>query len=277
MLGQTTLPLVIAAYAALFFSTKLPWASGIAVAVATLKPTFGIPLILVMLSLRHYRPVVVGILISGAATLVPSMVLVRSAGGVVPLLRSIWEGYTSLSNESAASITRVDAVALIGRLSGDSPGPLLELGIFILVIAVAGAVMHHVRSRATGQGADLYCIAVASIAILISVYQLSYSALLLVMPITALFLNRWVPVEFEVNPIVRVVLIVLLLIPMVNYAASYGVAGRFESGSPIWLAVTSVNSIGVLLAFCIYVVVGSMRVSKPPSPIGPKSPDMSLG
>ena len=276
MLGQTTLPLVIAVYAALYLGATSTWASGLALAVATLKPTFGIPLIVMMLFLRHYRPVVIGTLVSGLATLVPTAILVRSAGGFAAFWHSILDGYTSASGVSAASITRIDAVALIGRLSGKSPGPILDMGIMFLLLGVAGTVMNRVRQRAVGEQADIYCIAVASIAILISVYQLSYAALLLVLPLTALALNRWVPVEFAVKPVIRVVLMILLMIPMVNYAASFGVAGQFKSGSITWLVLTSINGFAVLLAFCIYAVIGFRASSRSPLHLSSTQQNTSL-
>ena len=207
---------------------------------------------------------VIGTLVSAGATLVPLAFVVRSAGGPVGFWRSIWDGYSSASDVSAASFIRIDTVALIGRLVGESPGPILEMGIFFLVLTIAALVIHRVRQTITGERADLYCIAVASIALLISVYQLSYAALLLVLPFTALVLNRWVPVEFAVRPVVRVVLMILLLIPIVNYAASFKVIGRFEPGSVIWLSLTSINGFAVLLAFVIYVLIGISRTSETP-------------
>jgi hypothetical protein len=152
---------------------------------------------------------------------------------------------------------------MASRVLGTPLGSVAEIGVFLLVVAIAGATLIRVQRVTGGPKGDLFILAVASLAILIASYQQPYSALLLVLPLTALVLGDWVPAEFGVGPGIRRVLIVLLLIPMLNYLASWRVFGHFEAGSGMWLFLTSINGAALLAAFGIYV---SLAFRTPPTP-----------
>jgi hypothetical protein len=257
MLGQTTLELVLAVYIALYFGAKSTRASGFALAVATIKPTFGVPLFVLMLVQRYFRPVGLGIVLAVVATLIPVAVLVHAAGGGPEFAGSLEKSFLTLggkgSSSPVASPYRVDMFAFVSRLWGASPGPVVEIGIFIFVMAAAGATILRVRKYARGNAADLYCISVASLAILISSYQLTYSILLLILPLIALLLGCWAPRDFKVTPVVRYLLILLLSIPLFNFLEVQMILRHVEVGSGMWLLLTSVNSVALLLAFSVYV------------------------
>jgi len=257
MCGQTALELVLAVYIALYFGAKSTRVSGFAVVFATTKPTFGAPVIVLMLAHRYFRSVRVGIILTVVATLIRVAFLVHASGGVPEFAGSIVRSYIGLGVESTSnpvvSPYRIDMFALVSRLLGASLGPVVEIVIFLFVMAAAGATILHMRKYALGHAADLYCISVASVVILISSYQLSYNVLLLVLPLTALLLDCWVPRDFEVTPVVRRVLILFLSIPLFNFLGARRIMNHVEVGSGMWLLLTSVNGVALLLAFGVYV------------------------
>jgi hypothetical protein len=257
MCGQPTIELVIAVYIALYFGAKSTPVSGLALALATTKPTYGAPLVVLMLAHRYFRSVRIGIILAVVATLIPVAILVHAAGGVPEFAESIVRSYVDLDVYTTSSPVfspyRIDLFALVSRFSGASLGPVVEIVIFLIVMAVAGATILHVRKLAPGNAVDLYCISVASIAILIASYQLSYNILLLVLPLTALLLDCWVPGDFEITPEVRRVLILLLSIPMFNFLGARRIMSHVEVGSGLWLLLTSINGVALLLAFGVYV------------------------
>src|SRR5262249_21229497 len=57
LLGQVTLQFVLATYAALFYAKHRPILSGLGLALSTMKPSFGLPLAILMLIQGHVRPV----------------------------------------------------------------------------------------------------------------------------------------------------------------------------------------------------------------------------
>lgn len=257
MLGQATVELVIAAYLALFLANRLPRISGIALAWSTFKPTFGIPLAILLFAHRSGRAIFLGFIFAATATLIPTIVLFRASGGLSGLLNSIADSYRLLesteSSSAAASPHRIDAFSLLIRWSGYQPGPLIEMAMFIVLILVAAVAILHVRRIATGRAVDLFCLSVACLAILTSSYQLSYNLLLLILPLTALYLNCWTLRLSSVTSRFRWFLMSLLMLPFLNYLAAPRIYGQFSPESFVWLTLTSINGLAVLLAYGIYI------------------------
>ena len=252
LLGQTTIELVLAVYVAFYFGATKPLSSGLALSVATFKAPFGIPLILLMLSERLFRSLRVGLGIAAVGTLIPAAVLVHSAGGLTAFLRSLWNGYLLKASESVVSPVRLDAVALFSRFLGKPLGMCTEVMVLFGVVFVASLAVRRARLRTSGRETTLYCMSVSTIAILVASYHLSYSALLLVLPLTGLVIDRWAPAELGASQFVRFTLIALLLVPAVNYAASFSFLSRYQTDSAAWLLVASVNGFALLFAFGIY-------------------------
>ncbi len=269
MLGQTTVELVLAVYVAQLFAVRSPWLAGVALAAATMKPTFGGPLLLLMVVQRYWRAVVIGVGVSLVMTLIPTIVLVTNSGGIGDFLGSVSSSYRTVGDEFTSSPVisafRVDTVALVSRITGSPFGATGELVVFLTIVAIAAMALVKVRREATGPSANIFCTSIVSLAILIASYQQPYSALLLVLPLTALVLNCWVPLDFGVPSWTRKVLILLLVIPGVNYGASWKVTSLFETGSWPWIAVASINGMAILAAFLVYVAIAFQK--RPPSQI----------
>mgnify|MGYP000956445575 FL=1 len=266
MLGQTTLEYAIAVYLALAYGARSAWVSGIALGFATTKPTVGVPLALLMLCQRHGRPVVIGASVAVVATLLPTFALVQSAGSVHALFSSYVDGAAVFEQDPSAnpvlSPSRIDSIALFSRLTGSPIGTIGQVGWFTIVMVVACAAVRRVRRRSNGQGADLYCIAVVCLAILISLYQQSYSALLLTAPLTALIADCWAPPELRLGRSVRPALIVLLAVPAVNHLIAARVLTLLDRGGRgLSTMVVSANGLALLLAFGLYVGLAFCRSS----------------
>lgn len=256
LLGQPTLEFVFAAYVALYVGASAPWVAGAALAAATMKPTFGVPLAVLMLAQRSYRGVFIGLGIAAIVTLVPTAVLIDAAGGIVPFIESAWHSYAEFGQTVADSPvlcpTRIDAAAIVGRVWGEPMVPAVEIGIFALLIGLAAGTVRRVSSITSDWRGGLFCIAVATLAILVTTYHQGYCAVLLALPLTALVLNCWVPPELSATAIVRYVLIVLLSIPAVNYVASFSGSAALLPGGTAWRLVTVTNSAALLGALCVY-------------------------
>jgi hypothetical protein len=258
VLGQTTMEFVIAVYAALHFALRSPYLSGLAFAVATMKATVALPLALLMLCLRYWKSVVVGICVAVLATVVPTIVLVNSAGGVQELAESFADTVAVFEDDQPAhpvvSASRIDAVALLSGLRGQPIAPIVQVGLFMLVIGTGCAAIRRVKRLASGREADVYCFAIAVLAILISLYQQLYSAMLLVLPLTALILDRWAPIELSTPRATRPALIILLAVPAINQLIAFRVLQYVKDIDWMWTAAISINRVALILAFILYVV-----------------------
>lgn len=259
MLGQITLEFVVAVYLALHFGRRSPWVSALALAWATMKPTFGLPLALLMVANRFYRAVGIGVAVTALATLVPTAILVHSAGGVAPFMTSVLGNLTAVVQSPSAnpvlSSSRIDAYALLSRLLGSAPGGVAEVGVFALIIAIAWMTTRRIHRLPEGRDRDLYCTALASLAILCASYQLLYGALLLTLPMAALAVDRWPPRGLEPPSLARPALVLLMAVPLLNYLIAARVLALFHRGTLAWLALVSMNGVAVLLALGVYTFV----------------------
>ena len=111
------------------------------------------------------------------------------------------------------------------------------------------------RARSRGRETDLFCISVASVTILVATYQLTYSALLLTLPLMTLVLDCWVPPEFTAGSAVRRALIVLLSVPFANHLIAPRFLNLLEAESWGRMLLVSINGLALLLALGVYVWV----------------------
>jgi hypothetical protein len=167
------------------------------------------------------------------------------------------------------SASRIDAVALLSGLRGRTIAPIVQVGLFMLVIGIGCAAIRRVQRLASGREADLYCFAIAILAILISLYQQLYSAMLLVLPLTALIFDRWAPIELSKTHTIRPVLIILLAAPAVNQLIAVRVLQDFKNIDWMWTVAVSINRVALMLAFVLYVIWAFRRATSGVADTGP--------
>ena len=81
-LGQLSFEPILGTYTALQFATRAPWLGGLGLFLASVKPTFGVPLGILMLARRQLRSVVIGVALILIVNSAISVVLIRRAGGL---------------------------------------------------------------------------------------------------------------------------------------------------------------------------------------------------
>ncbi len=255
LLGQTASELVLGVYVALCFAGSRPWISGFGLVAASLKLTFGLPLAVLLFTQRFYRSVVVGVSMAVLLSALPVGMLVKAAGGVSNFATSVWGAYSGLDVEtvssSAWSPVRVDAITVVGHLVQAEIGFPLIIATFAAVMLTASVALRRVRRLYRGRESDLFCISLSSVAILVAIYHQAYGCLLLVIPLTALALGEWIPVEMKCPSGVRWLLFGLLLVPAVNYGASQYAATQLQIGSFLWLVAGIANGVALSAAFVV--------------------------
>ncbi len=140
LLGQSVVLLSCLAYLALDNARRSPIGSGFALALAAFKPTFGVPLGLLMLARRDVRAVAAAVVISLVLNLPLLWLLASRAGGLHQFIATALDGikqWQALPRmDPAFNHHQIDAAALIGRFLGHSPsvaaGALLGVGLILL-------------------------------------------------------------------------------------------------------------------------------------------------
>jgi hypothetical protein len=251
VLGQITVPIVIAAAWALELARRRPYLSAIALALTTIKPTFGVPLVWFMFCRRDYRALFVGVTIAAVAAIAGAAPIIAHEGleGFVESLR----GSQSLHEDdpvivATTSWTRLDALSVIGRFMDTQPGAAAELAIAAVCLLVAGAAVFRTSNSEAGIGGDSLSTLIISTATLACIYHSMYDALLLVLPWVGVMFGR---LRRQIPTWALPILWLLLTIPAANYLSTRTAIERFGIEGTAWTLVTSVNGIAVLAALVL--------------------------
>jgi hypothetical protein len=249
MSGQITLIVVLASYAALSFARHTPPLSGLGLAIALLKPTFGAPLVLALLARGAGRAVGWGLGIAAVLNVPVAIVLVRREGGLAPFLATLVQSYRSHATNpenGIHAISRIDLVGFVSRLLhhplGASGQVLLGLAVLVPMMLVSWRLAEATDApRRRAVDAVVYC------SVLLSIYHQAYDLLLLALPAAALVVGaKWPP---RATHVVQAVLFGFLAL---NYLARDSALAALGLVPGYRLAVVSANSLAVLALFGLY-------------------------
>jgi glycosyl transferase family 87 len=263
-LGQLSFEPIFGTYLALYFARRQPWLAGFGLFLASIKPTFGVPLGVLMLVRRQYRPVAIACALSVSLNLLVLLALTHHSGGlaafrdhVAATVDASRQGIIETRNPAMTSL-RVDAASLLGRLRGDPLPAAAQALVGAGVLTVAAAAM-WLRGARGDEDADILA-GLICVAILLSGYHQAYDLSLLILP--AVVLTRSPPGREPLGPGIRLLLGGLLLALGANYLSSEGVLAGFglERGSRAWLLLTSLNAVALLLTFAAYTAALARRV-----------------
>ena len=249
--GQPTLLIVLGAVWALELARRRPNWAGVALAVTTLKPTFGVPLIWLMFCRRDFRAVAVGVAIS-AATVVAGLAPFVASDGLGSVLTSLRESQSQHEADPTVAAettwTRLDAQALLGKLLPTAPSSAMNLGLTAAILLTAGWVVWRTPRGPLTEGADNLSGLVICTATLACIYHGTYDALQLIVPWVGVAVGR---LREQLPAKLQVIVFVLLTIPAVNYLSARAVLSRLAIEGPLWTATTALNSISIVALFVL--------------------------
>lgn len=256
VLGQRGIFLSLAAYAALIYARDAPFLSGAAIAVSMIKPTWGIPLAVLMLASGYGRAVAAGVVFSAIANLPVLAVLVSREGGITSFIQALIAGqraWAALPDaDPATSYTRLDAGSTVGRFLGhpmpDAVQALLTAGILLAAAFVLRLIRRHPETGSRDLRVGIICLA-----LLLCVYHNGYDTLLLVGPCVALLAHG---LQGLSGRRLRWVFVALFLVPANNWVASASVLSAWQPSHQTWVLVTSVNGVCLVGLFLGYMWLG---------------------
>ncbi len=258
LLGQCTLQVVFGSYLALGYARRRDWLAGAGLALATLKPTFGGPLVLLMLARGNARAVVIGLAVAAVLSIAVTTELAYASGGLLPFLATLPANYAATAAEAmvdpSSSPIRVDAVALVGRLLARAPVTAEELAISLAVLGGAMIGLRRLAARQHERGWQLVSAALVCLTILVCTYHQVYDLLLLAWPIAILVVYPDA-VRPIYTPILRWILLALLTFPAINHLISDRAMSFVGGMHGWWLVLASLNGGVLLVAFCIHVAL----------------------
>jgi hypothetical protein len=262
LLGQVALEVTVASLIALRYAKRSPWVSGLALGLATFKPTFGLPLAALMLARGDLKAVGAGVLSGFTLNLIPAAILAHRSGGLLSYAQSqvgAYYSWTGVSDSAPSwSLYRLDLVSLAGRVAGRALTHAEELVISVVVLTVAALLARRLRRSGVADHEPLSN-AIICMAVLLCVHHLDYDLLLLVLPLLALVYRR-VPGLLE-DPRARVVTLGLYAVLGLNYVSTQSVLDRFALQPATAGMLVSINSVVLLLIFTIH-AIAAWRVTR---------------
>src|SRR5262249_55530385 len=153
-----------------------------------IKPTFALPLGLLLVADGAWAAIVRGALLSAGGVAVVAVPLVRAAGGVAALVASIADDAASFVTKpdvvAGGGGFRVDLASTLARwVHGELPGAV-ETALGVVVLALGAAAVHHL-SPARDSRARLLAACTACATIVTSGYHQTYDLLLMTLPLVA--------------------------------------------------------------------------------------------
>ena len=183
--GQASFLFISGVYMAILASQESKGAAG--VFVALIKPSFGVPLAFLLITLGRYRRTVTGAFAAASLSAVLMVPFTIWAGGLGPLWRTLTDNL-AYSDDShwislATTTARIDLAATVASIFDVVPPGVVELLISLAVLGATGAVLvarraHLNRPRVFDAAVVLICTAM-----LTASYHSFYDLPLLVLPI----------------------------------------------------------------------------------------------
>jgi hypothetical protein len=258
--GYFTFELVLATFLAIAWADRRPGRSALMLAFISAKPTYILPLGFLMLARGNWRSILLGAVISIAATVASLGWLAYHQGdgdvgsGVSKLMQQILqtqEVHRAMEDESPVhSWTRLDLFAIIAKWSGSDPGELPHLIVMFAILAMPIWILWKRHRQAIDDGVAGVTGALLMTSMLVSLYHQSYDALLLVPPIAGLACSsssHWQRMKWQI----RCSLVLLLACPLANYLSTRMFLLRLEISETMTRVLTSLNGISLTLALMI--------------------------
>jgi hypothetical protein len=262
LLGQVTLPVVLATYAALVLGDRRTWAAGCALAIALVKPNFGLPLAVAMLALRQGKAVAAGTALMLALNLPLVAVLANRAGSLLQLIEHAGGGGHPITHveslHTQLNYHRVDAVALLSQLlphlalgaTGTIVVAGLVLGAMALVLRTAGRRPEQPVPHSPALSLSTAAVGLALSGILLCGYHVSYDLLLLTWPFVGLVLQ--IRAAGRETPVRRWVALGLFAVLAGNYLATTRVIEGMNLHPAVSLTFASLNGLALSGLFLFY-------------------------
>lgn len=270
--GYFTFELVIGTLLAVYAGHR-PFLGGLGLALACIKPTSGIPLVLLMLARGQWKTVAVGVTLAGVGSLA-AIGWVISDGTSISLLEQLHDSQRQHREDPNIlpinTWTRVDLLAVVSKWMDWRPTEAVHLAVMLPLLAWPMAALWRYRRSAEGrdEAPEGLVAAAMLLSIMVSMYHHHYDLLVLAPVILAAIAGTSGWLRF---PLARWGVALLCAFPLVNYLTSNMVLGRLESRPLMVRTLTSIN--GVMLAAALLIVLVLLWRTTRPARSGIVEPD----
>lgn len=269
--GYFTAILVIGTTLALHFGKTRPWLAGVGVLLASAKPTYLIPLLMLLAFRRNVQAALIGLVMSMVVAFagITWLAWEHGYGHVIDSVISGQEAFHDDPTELPVNTwTRIDIAGMVAKATNSAPGNGVYLLTMVVLIIVPGIAIYHHSQRESNVGATGLTAFIAVLALLVTIYHHSYDCLLFIVPWLAMCLcgSHTLPM---VGRWWRWTLALLMLVPTLNYVSTMSFRDKMhlEQTDALWQGITMLN--GVCLTASLLILVAhafySSRSCTPPN------------
>lgn len=219
--GYVTVELVCGALLALTTARSNPWLSACGVAVTSCKPTYAIPLFLLMIARGDHAAAWrgLGLSIVGAVLAIGRLLLEATPQQLWLDIQHGQAAHMSDSYELPINTwTRIDSLALVAKWMEWAPGELTHLIVMVCLLPLPALALWQLKKANSNQLAAGLSSSIIAASILSTLYHHVYDALLLFPAVFGLALSE--PSMQRGSRRVQIVTALLLLFVTWNYASS---------------------------------------------------------
>ncbi len=219
--GYLTALMVVGSLMALAHARSQPWLAAIGVAITSCKPTYAIPLFLLMIArgdrVAAFRGL--GLSIVGAVIGLGRLCLANSPQQLWLDLQQGQSAHMADSYEFPVNTwTRIDALALVAKWMEANPGEVTHLLVMMCLLPLPALALWRLQFIKHHQNAAGLSSGLMAVSMLATLYHHVYDALLLFPAAMGLILCE--PSTERGSPRLRLVLALLLLLVAWNYPSS---------------------------------------------------------
>lgn len=259
--GYFTFELILALLLAVHYSKARPWLSGLCLLVVSAKPTYILPVGVLMFWRQDWKALVIGACLSIVVAVAASF-WIEPEGGIAKILEDVQANQETHRAEDwerpSNNWVRVDLLAVVAKWSGWNPAENTQLSWMFAMLIPVSILLAYYQQKLKADG-NLFGLTSAVVLLLpqIAVYHQAYDALLVLpIAIAALLSNskEWNSIGIAT----RFCIVICCLIPAVNYLSSQSFLERFQVTGVLHQLLTSINSISLCIA-AILVLVGMVK------------------
>jgi len=253
--GYFTAIIVVGTIMAFHYAHSKPWLSGIGILLASAKPTFIIPLLILLAYRKNYKAAIWGTLLSGSVAFA-GLAWMAADSSIPEVINSVFEGQKAFDDDPTEypinTWTRVDLVGMFAKAINWIPDNQVYLGAMFVLLIPPGLIIRRAVDHERNRGAMGLTALISMLGLLVMLYHHSYDCLLVVPGVLSLALFGH-KTMVEVPKWARLVVTALLLVPPVNYLSTMSFRDKMglEQYSFNWQSITMINGFCLTISLLI--------------------------
>lgn len=253
--GYFTAILVIGTILAFQYAHRKPWLSGVGILLASAKPTYIIPLLILLVYRKNYKAAVVGTILS-AIVAAAGIAWLAADSSVPEVINTVLKGQEAFDDDPTEfpinTWTRIDIVGMFAKAIDWIPDNKVYLGCMLVLLIPPGVVIRRAVDLEKNKGAMGLTALISMLALLVTLYHHSYDCMLVVPSVLSLLLFGH-ETMVEVPKRARQIVIALLLVPPVNYLSTLSFRDKLglDQYSFTWQSITMINGFCLTISLLI--------------------------